>query len=89
MTPSDIEDAIARLQGQAQAHAMTLTAMLVAMPPADRATATAILSMLQKQRVFLADLPLLLHAEVTAEATADEIERVRLRVAQVCAEMGR
>ncbi|MBB2199524.1 hypothetical protein HLH44_19145 [Gluconacetobacter sp. 1c LMG 22058] len=89
MTPSDLEDAIARLKGQNQAHAMLLTAMLVAMPTAQRVEAAAILRRLQKDRAFLDMVPMPLAAEVTAEATGDEIKRLLTNAEIICQELGR
>ncbi|MFT8642783.1 hypothetical protein [Gluconacetobacter sp.] len=89
MTPSDLEDAIARLKGQNQAHAMLLTAMLVAMPTGQRVEAAAILRRLQKDRAFLDMVPMPLAAEVTAEATSDEIKRLLTNAEIICQELGR
>ncbi|MBB2164511.1 hypothetical protein HLH26_08145 [Gluconacetobacter sp. 1b LMG 1731] len=89
MTPSDLEDAIARLKGQNQAHAMLLTAMLVAMPTVQRVEAAAILRRLQKDRAFLDMVPMPLAAEVTAEATSDEIKRLLTNAEIICQGLGR
>ena len=89
MTPSDLEDAIARLKGQNQAHAMLLTAMLVAMPTGQRVEAAAILRRLQKDRAFLDMVAMPLAVEVTAEATSDEIKRLLTNAEIICQELGR
>ncbi len=89
MTPSETEDAIARLRGQNQARAMLLTAMLVAMPTAQRVEAAAILRVMQKKREFLDEMALPLRTEVMAEATADEIKRVLTNAEIVCRDLGR
>lgn len=89
MTPSDLEDAIARLKGQNQAHAMLLTAMLVAMPTGQRVEAAAILRRLQKDRAFLDKVPMPLAADITAEATSDENKRLLTNAEIICQELGR
>ncbi len=89
MTPAELEDAIARLKGQNQAHAMLLTAMLVAMPTAQRVEAAAILRRLQKDRALLELMPMPLPAELTAEATADEVKRLLASAEIICQELGR
>ncbi|MBB2158277.1 hypothetical protein HLH33_18610 [Gluconacetobacter diazotrophicus] len=84
MTPAELEDTISRLRGKSRAHAMMVTAMLVAMPTAQRVEAVAILRKLQHDREFLSSLPLPMEVEIAVEATTDEIKRMLANVDAVC-----